>query len=110
MKKEGYLDEQSLHFKTWKKTYIVLKDNHLYRFTDNKKTKITKLINLSTFKKVQFYKKSSTQFQLISDSKKEQKRVFAAKSMNEAVEWIKIITESMDIKSMFRDNIHSESI
>eukprot|EP01084_Bolivina_argentea_P023620 44095_1 len=94
--KQGYLNKQGQSFPYgWKNRYIILKENHLFCYKDENKSKITTFINLSIFKKAQFYKKSKTQFELIPNNSNDKKRIFAAKVSNEAVEWIKIINESM---------------
>ena len=62
---EGYLMKQSLHLKQFRKRFIILRENHLFCYTNHKKTKITELINLALFEKVQLSEKGIGQLELI---------------------------------------------
>ena len=96
LKKEGYLKQKATYFPQYKQRFIILRENHLFIYTDHNKSKITELIKLSSFQKAQSSSKPG-QFELIPKNEKEWSRIFAAASkvMDDTADWVKIINESL---------------
>ena len=63
--KEGYLQQESGYWKKLKKRYIILKENHLFCYTDHQKTEISELINLAKFEKIGLCPFNETQLDLL---------------------------------------------
>ena len=93
---EGYLQRQSLYLKKLRKRFIILRENHLFCYDNHKKTRITELINLAPYRKAQASQKEVSQIDLLPQNNRDSTLVFAAKSMEEAEEWINAINQSIN--------------
>ena len=100
--KEGFLKQQSKYLKQFKKRFVILKENHLFCYTNEKKTEITQLIDLSIFKKAQLSKnwKSVNQFELVPNNDIDKTSVFEADKINDVDEWISIINQSIEANAI----------
>ena len=110
VKKEGYLDKQSLYLKKFRKRFIVLRENHLFCYENDKKTKITEFIKLSLFEMAKLSEKGLAEFELKPKNKKGKIIVFAAESRDKAEEWVNHLNCSIKAVNMTRsmDNKQSE--
>ena len=97
---EGYLKKLSLYSKQFKERYIILRENHLFCYTNDEKTKITELINLDCFTKSQLSKTNVSEFELLPKNVEDPIRKFSA-TMVEAVEWVNNINASINPYEIF---------
>ena len=106
--KEGYLMKQSLHIKKFRKRFIILRDNHLFCYTNHKKINITEVINLELFEKAEITENEIAEFKLLPKIKKNKKRKFSAESMDDADAWINAINYSIDPAKQDQNNNKKE--
>ena len=102
VRKEGYLDKKSLYLKKIRKRFIILRENHLFCYENDKKTKITEFIKLSLFEWAQLSEEELAEFELKPKNKKEKTIVFAAESRNKAEEWVNHLNCSMNADDVTR--------
>ena len=117
---DGYLEIHPVYLYTKpKKRYIILKENHLFSYDNEKKTRITESIDLSSYNKAQLSSNELTQFQLVTSNTFGTNRCFSAKTMDEAQKWIKHINSSMrtsakvkqdDVKTKENDELLNQSL
>ena len=89
---EGNLEKESLHLKTFRKRWIVLKnDKKLYSFKSNK---ISEIIDISSCKHIKISNKSNYTFTLIFNDNKQRK--FKASDQIVMNQWIKNITKAIN--------------
>ena len=100
IRKEGYLDKQSLYLKKFRKRFIILRENHLFCYDNHKKTKITEFIKLSSFERAELSEKELNRFELKPKNTKEAIQIFAAESLEEAADWIYHLNCSMNGDNM----------
>ena len=94
--KEGYLMKKLLYIKKFRKIFIILRENHLFCYTNHKKTEITELIDLGLFEKAEVTEKEIAEFKLLPKNEERKTRIFLAESIDDANEWVSTINYSID--------------
>ena len=121
--KEGYLLKESLHFKQFRKRWIVLNIGYIDCYKDNASHDVTETFNLSKFRDVRISIEGKPgQFELIpkrpppgSGKVRKQNRCFIASSTKSMNEWIKQIKHCMgrttnNFKSIHKDGHNKKNI
>ena len=107
--KEGYLKKQSSYLKKFRRRFIILRENHLFCYENDKKAKITEFIKLSLFERAILSEKELNQFKLKPKNTKKTSHIFAADSLEEAEEWINYLNCSMNVDNMTKSIENKQS-
>lgn len=105
----GYLEKESLYFKTYRKRWIELKDNCLYSYKDEAHSDEdeTEMIDLNSFEYIERTK--DNKFKLVSSDKKTQ-RQFIAPTSKVLKQWVDRIKDASKIQELSdkKGSIHLE--
>lgn len=94
----GYLEKESLYFKTYRKRWIELRDNCLYSYKDeNHSEDETEIVDLNLFEYIERTK--DNKFKLISSNQKT-KRQFIAPSTQTLNKWVDQIKHVSNIQEL----------